>query len=82
MESHIAILAAFIFAHDQAAKGMLQLSEIIEYGTADKNSPSPTAVNELVVLKQVCSHFASDFCGTLCLCCCDVFLCAKPSNWY
>ena len=55
MESDIGIVAAFVYAHEQASKGMLQLVRMIEDGLDDDEHPPASALAELDVAEQVCS---------------------------
>lgn len=53
MESDIGIVAAFVYAHDQASKGMIQLVQIIEDGLGDQENPPQATVDELELVEQV-----------------------------
>ena len=52
MESDIGIVAAFVFAHEQASKGMHQLVSIIEDGFQEDAEPPPTALTEMTLAEQ------------------------------
>lgn len=55
LESDIGIVAAFVFAHDQAHKGMVQLLKIIEDSSAHGTEHAPHQLEELDVVEQVMS---------------------------
>lgn len=52
MESDIGIVAAFVYAHEQAVKGMLQLVSMIEDGFGDEEEAPASAHTELEVAEK------------------------------
>ena len=53
LESDIGIVAAFVYAHDQASKGMIQLAKIIEDGLDGQDDPPKASLDELELVEQV-----------------------------
>ena len=88
MESDIGIVAAFVFAHEQASKGMHQLVSIIEDGFQEEAEPPPTALTEMTLAEQArCSRprplVEDEYCAETCMrasWCCSAVLMRLPRS--